>query len=108
MYRIFVILCLSFLCFDCSFFGSITRKNNVETLLDNKQIEYNYSFTEATKQKIFGNYNQAINLFYRCSVINPNSAAVYYQLSDIFSITGDKSNALYFARLAVKLDKKND
>ncbi len=108
MYRIFVILCLSFLFFGCSFFGNITKKNKVEPLLDNRQIEYNYSFTEATKQKIFGNYNQAINLFYRCSAINPNSAAVYYQLSDIFSITGDKSNALYFARLAVKLDKKND
>jgi tetratricopeptide (TPR) repeat protein len=108
MYRIFLILNLSFLCFGCSFYGNITRSKKIEPLIDSRQIEYNYSFTEATKQKIFGNYNQAINLFYRCSIISPYSAAVYYQLSDIFSIIGDKNNALYFARLAVKLDKKNN
>ncbi len=82
-------------------------KNQNDTLYDSKQIEYNYSFTEATKQKIFGNYNQAINLFFRCAKLNPNSAAIYYQLSDIYLIIGNKKRALNFAKLAVKLDRKN-
>jgi tetratricopeptide (TPR) repeat protein len=85
----------------------ISKRNVQVSLSDNKQIEYNYSFTEATKQKIFGNYSQAINLLNRCSEINEYSAAVYFQLSDIYNIVGDKHNALNFARIASRLDKKN-
>ena len=68
---------------------------------------YNYSFTEATKQKIFSNYNQAINLFFKCVEINPKSAAAYYQLSDIYLNNGDKERALNFARIASELNNKN-
>jgi len=86
---------------------SLSKIKRRKVYSDNNQIEYNYSFTEATKQKIFGNYSQAINLFNRCVKLNPQSGAVYFQLSDIYSIIGEKNNALKFARVAEKLDKKN-
>jgi tetratricopeptide (TPR) repeat protein len=68
---------------------------------------YNYSFTEATKQKLISNYSQAINLFFKCLEINPNSSAAYYQLSDIYFSNGDKERALVFARMAASLNSGN-
>ena len=66
MRKLIVILIINNLLISWSFSQAllIGGKNQNDTLYCSKQIEYNYSFTEATKQKIFGNYNQAINLFF--------------------------------------------
>ena len=82
-------------------------EDNISSIPSADLETYNYSFTEATKQKIFANYNQAINLFFKCVEINPKSAAAYYQLSDIYLNNGDKQRALNFARIASKLNNKN-
>lgn len=82
-------------------------EDNVSYMSSGDLEAYNYSFTEATKQKIFANYNQAINLFFKCIEINPKSAAAYYQLSDIYFNNGDKERALNFARVASGLNSRN-
>lgn len=69
--------------------------------------EYTYSFAEATKLKILGNSAKAIPLFFKCISLNPNKAAPYYQLSDIYFYNGDLQRALAFSKRAVALDSNN-
>lgn len=104
-YCFFILFCFN----NCTVIKRVLNQDNDNVnYLSNSEIEaYNYSFTEATKQKIFSNYNQAINLFFKCIEINPKSSAAYYQLSDIYLINGDKDRALGFARKSTILNSKN-
>jgi tetratricopeptide (TPR) repeat protein len=108
--KFFLLFLFFFLTFsNCSIIKrAINQDEGNENNMSTSDLElYNYSFTEATKQKIFSNYNQAINLFFKCVEINPKSAAAYYQLSDIYLNNGDKERALNFARIASGLNSKN-
>jgi tetratricopeptide (TPR) repeat protein len=108
--KIFLFFLIFFLfCTNCSIIKrAINQDEGNENYMSTSDLElYNYSFTEATKQKIFSNYNQAINLFFKCVEINPKSAAAYYQLSDIYLNNGDKERALNFARIASGLNNRN-
>jgi tetratricopeptide (TPR) repeat protein len=109
MIKLFKLFILFITIFSYSSLYGSWRFNKLsnDTLEVSEQARYNYYFTEATKQKIFGNYNEAINLFFKCIKLNPGSAAVRYQLSDIYYITGEKKKALSYARVAYKLDKNN-
>lgn len=72
-----------------------------------REQEYYFAFTEATKFYLFGNYTQAIGLYRECLKIRPASAAVYYQLGRIFLISGNPSLAREFSKKAVLFDGKN-
>ena len=74
---------------------------------DTKRAEYNYALTEATKQKLFGNYNQAVILFTNCLAVNPNSDIANYQLGNIYMMAGDHTKALDYTRKANMLDPVN-
>ncbi len=69
--------------------------------------DYYYAFTEACKQKVFGNIDHAEKLYMQCLSVKPNSSAVYYQLSKISILKGDANNALQFAEKAYRLDQNN-
>lgn len=105
----YILILIVFLFSNCSIIRRAINQDedNLSSMSSADLETYNYSFTEATKQKIFANYNQAINLFFKCVEINPKSAAAYYQLSDIYLTNGDKERALNFARIASKLNNKN-
>lgn len=75
---------------------------------EESSIAYNYAFTEATKQKLFGNYSQALALLFKCLSVNPESSAAYYQISEIYLKNDEQEKALDYCRLAVKLDPKNN
>ncbi len=106
---IYFLILILFIFSNCSIIRRALNQDedNLSSMSSADLETYNYSFTEATKQKIFANYNQAINLFFKCVEINPKSAAAYYQLSDIYLTNGDKERALNFARIASKLNNKN-
>lgn len=69
--------------------------------------EYNYALTEATKQKLFGNFNQAAALYKKCIEVNPQSDAAYFQLSGIYMIGRDLSTAKTLNLKAAQLDPEN-
>ena len=81
--------------------------NRSSRLSESQLYDYNYSFEEATKQKLFGNYNDAINLFYKCISIDNQSAACYYQLAEIYLVKGNHEFALNYARTSVYYDRTN-
>lgn len=69
--------------------------------------EYYFAFTEATKFYLFGNYTQAVGLYNECLKIRPTSAAVYYQLGRIFLISGNPAMSRELTKKAVGFDGNN-
>jgi len=76
--------------------------------VDDKDIKnYNYLLSEAIKQKTLGNYKQAVIYYRQCLEIDPSSDAAMFELSSIFTYTGDYEIALGYARKAAATDKGN-
>jgi tetratricopeptide (TPR) repeat protein len=76
-------------------------------LNETQQREYNYALTEATKQKLFGNFKQAAALYMKCIEVNPASDAAYFQLSGIYMIGRDLNTAKTLNLKATRLDPDN-
>lgn len=95
--------------------GSWSCRGPEETVSEVKQIqlsedqrrEYNYALTEATKQKLFGNYRQAAALYRKCIEVNPKSDAAYFQLSGILMMARDLKGAREMNEKAVEINPVN-
>jgi len=88
------LLTIVFLLFECSStkeMGTVGIEG--KTLSEQERSEYNYALTEATKQKIFGNFEQAAILYYKCIEVNPYSDVAYFQLGSIYMILRDLNKA---------------
>ena len=69
--------------------------------------EYNYALTEATKQKIFGNFKQAATLYQKCIEVNPRSDAAYFQLAGILLTAGNLDEAKALNMKAIQINPGN-
>jgi tetratricopeptide (TPR) repeat protein len=65
------------------------------------------TYYEASKQKILGNNDKAIDLFKKCLNQDPADAAAMYELASIYSEEGNSSDALPLAENAVEVDGTN-
>jgi len=74
---------------------------------ENAIREYNYALTEATKQKLFGNFKQAAVLYQKCLEVNPNSDAAAFQLAGIYMMAQDFENAKKLTKKANTIDPDN-
>lgn len=94
-----------FMISSCGIFhGSRHEKNN---LTDKSRFEFDYAFFEAEKQKMLGNFDDAAMLFDKCRSIRPNSAVVYYELATIFIQKEQYTEAVSYAKTAVRLNPGN-
>jgi tetratricopeptide (TPR) repeat protein len=107
-YQIYLLISAYCLINGCNagkkFTDSSGRKEDLNV---SQRIDYEYILTEATKQKLFGNFKQAITLYQKCIQVNRNSDIAYYELGNIFLVTGNYENALTYARKAVELNSGN-
>ena len=106
-YRYLVIVTVLSLIAACNPTGKITETNNDIELSESELREYNYALTEATKQKLFGNFKQAAALYQKCLEVNPNSDAAAFQLAGIYMMAQDFENAKKLTRKAVSLSPAN-
>ena len=67
---------------------------------------FNYLFMEALKQKLFGNYKNAMKYFLQCEKIKKDDA-VEYQISGIFALSGQEDLAVKFGEKAIQHDPGN-
>ena len=79
----------------------------VKTLNERQMGEYNYALTEATKQKLFGNFPQAAALYKKCIEVNPASDAAHFQLSGLMMMNRDINGAIGMNEKAVQLNPDN-
>lgn len=65
------------------------------------------NYYEATKQKILGNTDKAIELYEKCIEIDPDDAASMYELASLYSDKGKTDDAAPYAIKAAQLDPAN-
>jgi tetratricopeptide (TPR) repeat protein len=78
-----------------------------ESSLKEKPRKDRDTYYDATRQKILGNNDKAIELFKKCVDQDPSDAAAMYELADIYSDQGKISDAAPLAEKAVGLDPAN-
>jgi tetratricopeptide (TPR) repeat protein len=72
-----------------------------------REAGFVYAFTEATRLLLFEDYGRSLSLFNECLKYKPQSAAVHYQLAQIYIKAGDYTSARGFSRTAYRSDTTN-
>jgi len=97
------VLLVAFGCNKSVIPGSSIKKQSS----DYSSAEYNYTYVEALRQKLLGNYGDALKYLEECIKLNPLSDAAYFQMSQIVSESGDLINAKKYAQKALSFDEGN-
>jgi tetratricopeptide (TPR) repeat protein len=92
---------------SCAVLRKTDDKKEEAGLSEKKLVEYQYTFVEANRAKLTGNFQLAIALFTKSLEINRESDAAAYELSNLYSALGDNEKATQYARLALQLDSSN-
>jgi len=87
--------------------GTIQTLSGQDIVKESTPSENRSLFFEASKQKILGNYDLALNLYSDYSRAHPDDAATYYEMADIHSRKNEFDQAISFAEKAVALDDSN-
>ncbi len=78
-----------------------------QALSELQQMQFDAAFFNGNKEKILGNYDEAINQFKACLYIDETKSAVYYMLADVYYSKGLLIDAEMYAQKAIKLDGLN-
>ncbi len=76
-------------------------------LAEQKQMEFEYLFVEALKQKMLGNPQNAIQILSSCLEIDPNSSAAMYELANIHAANNDFTSSALLLEKAISIDNDN-
>jgi len=90
---------------SCNLFKN--RNNHHPPISKEKSYLNTGIFIEATKEKILGNYQEALNLYALCLKNDPDNAAVYYEIAGIYYSNNQLNDALIYAKKAAETDKDN-
>jgi len=105
---IYLSIAAAFIISSCHTEKAVTGgENNNQELSPSQKIDYEYILTEATKQKVMGNFKQALSLYEKCIQVNKKSDVAYYQIANIFLMTGNYDRSLQYARKAVEFNDDN-
>ena len=105
--KLFIIFFVVIIGYSCGIKSIGKQEKNYIFSNQEQELEYYYAFTEATKQAMFNNYKDAINLYTKCLKYNPASAATHFQLSNIYMRLGEIDIAKNHARNAIRRDNNN-
>lgn len=100
MRKVILLTLLAFLVVNV-FADQKKKTENNQELDEKSKLEFDYSFIEAVKNKITGDYQAAISWFDNCLKINPQSPVVKYEVASILMANEDYNGALQLAREAV-------
>jgi len=84
-----------------------TRGDDKAVEIETGDTEYKYYFVEGIKQKMLGNLGQAAKYFETAIKLNEKNSAACYELSSIYTITGEYNKAIEYARRAEVLSGEN-
>ncbi len=76
-------------------------------LEEQKQMQFDYMFLEALKEKSIGNQQQALQLLTGCLEIDPGSSAAMYEIATIQVENNDFTAATQLLEKAVQINKEN-
>lgn len=93
---------LAFVVSSCSVFKKTADKDDDPRV---KAFNFNFYFLEANKQKILGNYSEALQNYQMAFSVDGTQAATCYEIAGILNMARDYPAALEYAKKAVELDK---
>ncbi len=73
-----------------------------------KVFNFNYYFLEANKQKVLGNFEEALRNYTAAMKVDDTQSAVYYEIAGILNMAGDYAGAVDYAEKAVSFDNTNN
>lgn len=79
----------------------------VQELDEKSKQEFDYSFMEGVRNKIIGNYQEALGWFDNCLKILPSSPVVKYEIAGLLTVNEDWNGALALVREAVAGNPNN-
>lgn len=83
-------------------------KSNSKTLSEEAQVNFTFNFIEGCKERMKGNIEIAENRFKECLRIDPTSAAVKYELGNIYRFNGLYDAALKYGKECANDEPKNE
>lgn len=84
------------------------KKNPTEhPVLTAQDVRLSELFSDATTQKILGNYKDALNQYLMCIKLVPDHAASNYEVASIFAMSKQYEAALPYIQTAVKGEPEN-
>ncbi len=84
-----------------------SKQNEIFDASSESELEFQYTFTEANKQLLFGNIKQAALLFSKCIELDSTRSMPYYQLANIYYQAGDSKTALDYSKKAYLYEPSN-
>lgn len=89
--------------------ASVTEPTPKEeyVLTDKEQFKFKYFYLEALRNREAGDLASASDNLYRCHLINPKSAVVFFELAVISSMQQMYNSAMSYAQRAVALNPSN-
>jgi tetratricopeptide (TPR) repeat protein len=95
--------------FSCSGAGKLSdqKAENIEKEEEQKDIQFEYLFVEAIKEKVLGNPQKAIQNLSGCLEIDPGSSAAMYELAGIHAANNDFTSASLLLEKAISINPDN-
>ena len=87
---------------------SVSKRNSATTITEEQQLNFSYNFIEGCKERMKGNIELAENKFKDCLKIDPSSAAVKYELANIYRYNGLYDPALKCGRECAQAEPQNE
>jgi len=78
-----------------------------QVFTEQQLVKLNRTFINANKEKLLGNYQQALNLFYNCVEIDPSHHPSYYEVAKIMARAGKTEDGLKNIKRAIYLHPEN-
>src|SRR6056297_3588885 len=110
---IFLLLVFATWLSGCSTVKSTVSSRNETTVIDTvpltqeQKLSFEYTFTEAVKQKLLGNFDNALSLLYQSLEVYPQSGAVMHEISTINELSDNIEVATKYAGKAFQNDPEN-
>ena len=100
---------------SCSGSKKVTEQQVVNAAVDSQQVlnnekrqmEFDFLFSEALKQRMLGNKQNAVQLFSSCLEIDPKSSAAMYELANIHASNNDFTSAAMLLEKAITCNPEN-
>jgi tetratricopeptide (TPR) repeat protein len=108
--RVLFILLIPALLVSCKSSKKVAKTDATKPetgILSKSDLDLIYHFHNATRDKLNGNYEQAVNAYKKCLSIDPNHHASAYELGILFINGGDPLAGESYARIAYKNDPDN-
>ena len=105
IYKVFVLVLCAFALNSCGIIKK-TDKSNEDPRI--KDFNFNYHFLEANKQKILGDFEQALQHYTAALKVDDTQSVVYYEIAGILNMAGDYQAAVEYAKKAVSLDNTDN